>query len=291
MPDVITPTCSPPRPATGPPRAAARRRPGRRRPGGARPGLPVGEGGWPRGAGGGGDRPLGLDAASVGAAHEPSSEPGKVTPCRWCPGSTGPAACSWSAGGAGAGGPAPGRRRPRPGGPGPPAPCHHDRRRGLSRCRGGLVEGCALGGYTPPGGAPRRASRLRAGRAGDAGGRSRMQLRCATRPRARRGDAGPQPERDAVEPQEPRLDGRAGQCPRPYRRPEGAGVDRRRAAHGGFRRLLAVGGGSATPPRLVQVDYEPPKATGRRRAWCSSARASPSTPAGSTSSPPRACSR
>ena len=31
----------------------------------------------------------------------------------------------------------------------------------------------------------------------------------------------------------------------------------------GFGGLLAVGGGSATPPRLVQLDYEPPRAAGR----------------------------
>ena len=50
----------------------------------------------------------------------------------------------------------------------------------------------------------------------------------------------------------------------------------------------ASGQASATPPRLIRLDYTPATAARRKaRGWCWSARASPSTPAGSPSSPAR----
>ena len=51
---------------------------------------------------------------------------------------------------------------------------------------------------------------------------------------------------------------------------------------GRFGAVLAVGGGSATGPRLVELRYRPPGARRGMSPW--SARGSPSTPAGSTSS-------
>ena len=65
--------------------------------------------------------------------------------------------------------------------------------------------------------------------------------------------------------------------------------DEDRLAAEGFGGLLAVGGGSVNPPRLIRIDYAPPAPSGGRRRWCWSARASPSTAAASTSSPARAC--
>ena len=56
----------------------------------------------------------------------------------------------------------------------------------------------------------------------------------------------------------------------------------------GFGGILGVGQASATPPRLIRLDYTPDKGARQgRRTSCWSARASPSTPAASRSSPPR----
>jgi leucyl aminopeptidase len=52
-------------------------------------------------------------------------------------------------------------------------------------------------------------------------------------------------------------------------------------AEAGFGGVLAVGGGSDRPPRLVELSWRP---RGAGRTWSSSARASRSTPAASPSS-------
>ncbi|MEZ5192432.1 MAG: hypothetical protein R2734_07900 [Nocardioides sp.] len=61
--------------------------------------------------------------------------------------------------------------------------------------------------------------------------------------------------------------------------------DERELAKRGMGGLLGVGQASATPPRLIRLDYAPAKAGRRTRAWCWWARASPSTPAGCRSRP------
>ena len=107
----------------------------------------------------------------------------------------------------------------------------------------------------------------------------------------RGGGLGPRPDQHPEQREEPRLAGRAGR--RPARRPAARHGHRPRsggAGAGGFGGVLAVGGGSASPPRVVVADLPAPGAPGRRiRSW--SARASPSTPAASRSSPTPACGR
>ena len=65
--------------------------------------------------------------------------------------------------------------------------------------------------------------------------------------------------------------------------------DEKQLADEGFGGIVGVGQASATPPRLVRLDYTPPESRGERRLavpppWCWSARASPSTPVASRSS-------
>ena len=64
--------------------------------------------------------------------------------------------------------------------------------------------------------------------------------------------------------------------------------DEKQLAADGFGGILGVGQASATPPRLIRLDYTPAQgrpAYAARSCW--SARASPSTPAASPSSPAR----
>ena len=67
--------------------------------------------------------------------------------------------------------------------------------------------------------------------------------------------------------------------------------DEQKLAREGFGGVLAVGQASATPPRLIRLDYTPRAGAGRLRGWCWSARASRSTRAASRSRPARACPR
>ena len=110
--------------------------------------------------------------------------------------------------------------------------------------------------------------------------------------RRRVGRLGPRPGQHPEQREEPGLAGRAG--PRPARRrgrtsrSPSWGLTSSRA--GGFGGVLAVGGGSATPPRVIVVRL-PAAVGGPATTRCWSARASPSTPAGSRSSPTPACGR
>ncbi len=58
----------------------------------------------------------------------------------------------------------------------------------------------------------------------------------------------------------------------------------------GFGGIVGVGRGSANPSCLIRLDYTPSTSSAEPvpgpRAWCSSARASPSTPVACRSSPP-----
>ena len=65
-------------------------------------------------------------------------------------------------------------------------------------------------------------------------------------------------------------------------------LDETALSQGGYGGLMAVGGGSSRPPRLVRLSYSPEERSSISR-W--SARASPLTAVVSTSSLPRACTR
>lgn len=226
--------------------------------------LPVGEGGL------GTEGPvaeaialLGLDAASVGAAHEPTSEPGKVTAVPLVPGQH--RARSLHLVGVGAGRPEDLRQAGAALGR-----AVRGRQHLVTTIAAGasadavaaLVEGCALGGYTPP-----RWS-AKASEPGSApvglvtlvGVEDAAAMRhAATRSRAvmlaRNLSVTPSNLKNPVwmAEQASALGRTAGLGVRVW-----TDAELRTEGFGG---LLAVGGGSATPPRLVQVDYEPPKAT------------------------------
>ena len=66
-------------------------------------------------------------------------------------------------------------------------------------------------------------------------------------------------------------------------------MDEKQLSEGGFGGIIGVGQGSANPPRLVKISLQAARARRRTSAW--SARASPTTPAASPSSPARRCRR
>ena len=225
--------------------------------------LPVGEGGLAiEGPVAEAIALLGLDAASVGAAHEPSSEPGKVTAVPLVPAEHG--ARSLQLVGVGDGKPEDLRQAGAALGR-----AVRGRQHLVTTITAGasadavaaLVEGCALGGYTPP-----RWS-AKASEPGSApvglvtlvGVEDAASMRhAATRSRAvmlaRNLSVTPSNLKNPawMAEQASALGRAAGLRVRVW-----TDAELRTEGFGG---LLAVGGASATPPRLVQVDYEPPKA-------------------------------
>ena len=149
--------------------------------------LPVGEGGLAiEGPVAEAIALLGLDAASVGAAHEPSSEPGKVTAVPLVPAEHG--ARSLQLVGVGDGKPEDLRQAGAALGR-----AVRGRQHLVTTITAGasadavaaLVEGCALGGYTPPRWSAKASEPGSAPVGLVTWWASRMQPRCATRPRAR----------------------------------------------------------------------------------------------------------
>ncbi|HEY7718311.1 MAG TPA: leucyl aminopeptidase family protein [Pedococcus sp.] len=202
---------------------------------------------------------VGLDPAAVVAAHEPSASAGDVTTVPLVPGER-PARTLLLVG-VGAGTPDDLRRAGAATGRAARGRAH------LVSCVvagaepavvSAFVEGCALGGYTPPRWTAKEPAA--AGRAVEAVTLAGVEHDDAARAAARRACATMLARNLGVTPSNVKNPAWMAAQARTLARRHGLAVrvwndaDLRREGFGG---LLAVGGGSATPPRLVQLDWEP----------------------------------